>query len=398
MKKWIYKKAFLFFLFTSLQAQQETLRPDFKFLPLFFRHSEDQTRVELHFRTNRLNLIFKSSDKNYVAKLDLNLYVYSGNKLLVHESHDTAITLSSYDETTIDTTVELKQLNILLPPGKFKFLAKLFDRNSSKESKVETLMVVPRFGAGSDWISSIILGSVSKDGKPQILLDNRFSPDNGMLYYYAEIYYLPSDENITGTVSLYNNKTRFYKLNEKITSNTISGTIPVDSLESGPYTLKITLSDAHTSYSKETTLFIVWSPLAWFETDLNGSLELLSYIGSNDEIDSIRKAPKEERRKKFENFWRKRDPTPNTAKNEAMDEFYERVKYANEHFTGIRDGWRTDMGRVYIIYGPPDEIERHPFELGSAPYEIWYYYAERKKFIFIDKNQNGEYELYNPVR
>lgn len=88
----------------------------------------------------------------------------------------------------------------------------------------------------------------------------------------------------------------------------------------------------------------------------------------------------------IENFWLRRDPTPDTAENEYKDEHYRRIAYANEHFSSGIPGWKTDRGRIYIMYGKPDEIESHPSggtydrppEEGGGttstyPFEIWTY-------------------------
>ena len=68
----------------------------------------------------------------------------------------------------------------------------------------------------------------------------------------------------------------------------------------------------------------------------------------------------EERENFIENFWRRRDPNPDTEENEYREEYYERIAYANEHFSSGIPGWRTDRGRVYIAWGKPDSIESHP--------------------------------------
>jgi GWxTD domain-containing protein len=118
----------------------------------------------------------------------------------------------------------------------------------------------------------------------------------------------------------------------------------------------------------------------------------------------------------IEQFWQRRDPTPGTRENEYKDEHYGRIAYANEHFSSSLPppaglGWRTDRGRIYILYGKPDEIESHPSggtydrpiqEGGGAtktfPFEIWgYRYIEgigRDVLLqFVDANGTGEFRL-----
>ncbi len=97
-----------------------------------------------------------------------------------------------------------------------------------------------------------------------------------------------------------------------------------------------------------------------------------------------------DRERAWKRFWRKIDPT-----GEAERVFLERYAYAYEHWRRF-DGTLGDMGKVYVKYGPPDWVERHPFELDMRPYEIWYYDQYGLRFIFIDRNGTGEYELVQP--
>ncbi len=129
--------------------------------------------------------------------------------------------------------------------------------------------------------------------------------------------------------------------------------------------------------------------------DLNLALQQLRYIGDMDSIKFYLKAPYTERKEYFYRFWKNQDPNPDTPENELMGEYYRRVNFSNKNFsiTGV-DGWLTDRGRIYIKFGQPDDIERHPFEAGSYPFEIWRYYTLRKTFLFIDRTGFGDYVLH----
>ena len=105
----------------------------------------------------------------------------------------------------------------------------------------------------------------------------------------------------------------------------------------------------------------------------------------------------EERRKRFEEFWEKNNPIPGAKTNRAMIEYYSRVSYANEHFRHFIEGWKTDRGMIYIIYGPPNYVDRHPSESDTPPYEIWEYYDVNKRFTFIDETGFGDYRLRYPI-
>ena len=92
----------------------------------------------------------------------------------------------------------------------------------------------------------------------------------------------------------------------------------------------------------------------WLEKDV-------SYIITDEEKAAFRQLSNDEERDQFiENFWQRRDPTPDTEENEFKEEHYRRMAYANDHFAAGIPGWKSDRGRMYIMYGPPDEIESHP--------------------------------------
>jgi hypothetical protein len=79
-----------------------------------------------------------------------------------------------------------------------------------------------------------------------------------------------------------------------------------------------------------------------------------------------------------------------------MEEYYARVAYANRNFKQYMEGWKTDRGMVLIRFGSPQNVERHPFNSESKPYEIWYYYDQNREFIFVDETEFGDYRLQYP--
>ena len=122
------------------------------------------------------------------------------------------------------------------------------------------------------------------------------------------------------------------------------------------------------------------------------------YIASDSELDEIQETEDyEEKLVKFQNFWKTKDPNPNTEENPVFIEYYRRVAYADEQFKNYVEGWRTDMGMIYILLGPPSNVERQPVALSSKPYEVWEYYEINRRFVFVDETGFGDYRLLNPV-
>jgi GWxTD domain-containing protein len=143
---------------------------------------------------------------------------------------------------------------------------------------------------------------------------------------------------------------------------------------------------------------IHWRGLPRSVKDLDVAINQLRYIATDAELSHIKDgATPEERQKSFVEFWKKKDPNPNTPRNEKMEEYYAKVEYANKHFSHYVEGWRTDMGMVFIIFGAPNSVDRHPFEIDSKPYEVWSYYDLNHQFIFVDESGFGDYRLTTPI-
>ena len=140
--------------------------------------------------------------------------------------------------------------------------------------------------------------------------------------------------------------------------------------------------------------------------------EDVSYIITDEERAAFKQLSNDEERDNFiEAFWQRRDPTPDTEENEFKEEHYQRIAYANEHFAAGVPGWRTDRGRIYIVFGKADEVESHPSggtyqrpmdegggETSTFPFEQWRYrYIEgigQEVIIeFVDTCMCGEYHM-----
>src|SRR4026209_1385485 len=136
------------------------------------------------------------------------------------------------------------------------------------------------------------------------------------------------------------------------------------------------------------------------------------YVITDEERKAFKKLASDDERERFiEEFWRRRDPDPDTDENEFKEEYYERIAYANENFASGIPGWKSDRGRIWIMYGKPDERETHPsggsyerpsYEGGgnttTYPFEIWFYrylagVGSGVEIEFVDPTGSGEYRI-----
>jgi GWxTD domain-containing protein len=143
--------------------------------------------------------------------------------------------------------------------------------------------------------------------------------------------------------------------------------------------------------------------------------EDVRWIISPEELTAFKQLSNDEERDNFiEQFWLRRDPTPDTPENEFKEEHYRRIAYANEHFAAGKAGWRTDRGRIYVVFGPADEVETHPSggtytrpieegggDTSTYPFEIWRYryieglgsHSQEVMIEFVDTCMCGDYHM-----
>jgi GWxTD domain-containing protein len=144
-------------------------------------------------------------------------------------------------------------------------------------------------------------------------------------------------------------------------------------------------------------LAVVWPEQPESLRDVTYALESLRFFVSEHDLDSLKSGGFTERVLHLEQFWKKRDPTPETADNPIMTEFYLRVDHARSAFATlkIKDGTRSDRGRVYILYGPPTHVER-TLDPNRGFTETWSYERPQKEFTFRDPLRDGTYVLSPP--
>jgi GWxTD domain-containing protein len=136
------------------------------------------------------------------------------------------------------------------------------------------------------------------------------------------------------------------------------------------------------------------------------------WIITDEERAAFKQLSNDEERDNFiEAFWQRRDPTPDTEENEYKEEHYRRIAYANEHYAAGIPGWKSDRGRIYIMYGPADEVDSHPSggsyerpmeegggETSTFPFETWRYrylegIGQEIMIEFVDTCMCGDYHM-----
>lgn len=191
-----------------------------------------------------------------------------------------------------------------------------------------------------------------------------------------------------------------FKLDSVLTRNEnrqyVQIKIPQSVLYEGRYQLTVVYNMNQLTERQVWPFQVVWfdKPLSLWDFDL--SIEPLQYIMGDDDYKILRKGNKEDQLRKFSGYWAEKDPTPETPYNELMDEFYSRVDSSLIRFSEKgQSGWKTALGRVYILNGPPDKIDDHSLDPIRDPYMQWIYQRDGKQTVFTFRALDGrkEYEL-----
>ena len=169
---------------------------------------------------------------------------------------------------------------------------------------------------------------------------------------------------------------------------------PLERLFEGRCDVRVRIRSGATSRDATDSFRVVWPTKPGSLVDIDLAIDALQHIATDQQMDAIRSLSLSSRTTAFHAFWRALDPDSSSAFNEKFAEYYRRVDIAMERFRGPKDfeGYRTDQGRIFILYGAPSDSRRF-FSTTSAPQEVWTYNVLRQRFVFVDKFGTGVYIL-----
>ncbi len=346
----------------------------------------------------------------------------------------------------VEAPLSVSQLDVAVPPGDYRFEIGVGDLGGGGSRVITLEVTVPApaegpFASGIELASSIapvdadVIGEFVKNGLNVIPNPTKLVNDaDGTLPIYYELYGLPVEEEgradfvVSYDVSQRNGR-RFVKV-ERVLEATAADIVRVETLDlkgvpPGSYELSLRLENrGGDELLRAAKKFMVFHHATGKElADLKGkfmpySLEEekqkrreLSLVASDAELAAFDALPTEEKPIFVDNFWARRDPDPDTPVNEIKNAFYTRYYYVQERYTTpFREGVDTDMGRVYLKYGEPDEILRSPMGMRSEvsintstwqskPFEAWEYFTtggvdnQYVLFVFVDNDGDGSFEL-----
>ena len=377
---------------------------------LNFRSSKPgMTRLDVFIEVpyNEIQFVKKADlfESKYTATVSI--FAEDKEKLIEEKTWDEKIDVQDFPHTTSATNFNISIKSFDMPSGKYFIRTSIEDKDSRKTFTsgnmytIRDLILLPNL---SDIM--FIAKQTVVNGNNKILpnITREISVQKDGIPLFFELYSDKSHKiNLVFEVSELNKKIVYSdSVSQVIDSGKtqVFETLKVKGLGLGTYLISVKLKDSSgILYASTIKSFSSrWAGVPSAIHDLDKAVAQLLYIASSSEKSYIESAPtKEEKIKRYLEFWQKKNPNPNEEDNRVFDEYYRRINYANENFSHYIEGWRTDRGMVYITLGPPSNIDRHPFDYDAKPYEVWEYYEMNQQFVFMDETGFGDYKLITPM-
>ena len=379
-------------------------RPGFTCEALAFQDGESSfaaVRVEIPYN----QLSFAKTASGYGAQFDLILLVFKGDRQVNGDLWHEVISVP--DRATLGRRAARYHRRFLLPvpPGQYTLEIAVSEPASGQEGRVRMALLVPLTLPAATRLTPLLVGPCGLSGAiADLMLDPRvrtdFTDPPEEVCVYADLLH---PEVTAGEVTVHWTLTGDtaaespLRGEERIPAGAgrtrLQWRVPLAARLVENFHLQATVDVGSEHLSAETSFGILSESTEALGPFFRDMLGALAYIADEHEVAQLRMAAPSERRARWDEFWKRRDPTPETERNEAKEDFLERLHYANAEFGATRPGWMTDRGRIYIRYGPPDLIEREPAAADAYPVEVWHYDEAGLVLVFVDRGGFGEYVL-----
>lgn len=438
------KLFFIAVILTGIIYPQQKI--DFEFDYAQFAYDSSNNFVEFYYSFNQgtMKTVSDSLGNQVNAILKISISDSLTGEFLVNNQWKVSHYINS-DESE-ETQSLIGVIGFILPEGALKIEITGTDLNNTSNSKniVDNIRVHPiiedEVGISDIQLAyKMIQGSENqnsifyKNTYEVIPIPNLvFGKNQPVLFFYVELYNLENlgiDESklkwnqliFNSRGNIVNGKDKYFSKN--VDSRVEVGSFVIANLPTDTYTLVLQLIDSlHNKGVSTSKKFFVYNPdLFVDDTAGTGNLSLLAttfgsmseeelddifekskYIATSAEIDRYKRLTNEEGKRQFMNeFWNARDLVSESRKNEFFLSYFQRVDIANSRYTTLaKSGWKTDRGRIYLMYGEPSEIERYPSQIETRPYEIWYYNELEGgvQFIFADLLGFSDYSLVHSTK
>lgn len=368
----------------------------------------NKSRFDIYVQVPYSSVSFLKDKDLFNASYNITITFFDGNKsnILLEKSWKEKLKANNFDETLSRTSYNTSYKSVDLIPAKYFIKVLVEDGNSSRAAVKESFVDIKDFSNPTAISDLILISEIRKDSTGESIVPNvsNFTTTKNTSLPFFFNAYSQEAKDIEFEYSLTNAQgDTTFKTTEikKVDAGTtiVISSIKDISLYLGEYTLNIAIKDGQKD-SKQNVKKNFFAKILGIPNsivDLEKAVNQMAYIASSNELNFIKDAKSyEEKMNRFLSFWDSKKPNKDSDDNPIMYEYYRRVDYANKTFKGYNEGWKTDMGMIFITFGPPSNVARHPYEMNSKPYEVWEYYDLNRSFVFVDESGFGNYRLYNP--
>lgn len=340
---------------------------------------------------------FIKQNSHFKGRFDISIMIFEGKEKRLSESWIEKLTVNEFKMTNSrKKTIELNK-TYTLDPGKYRVEILVTDLKTQNRRKQIREIDMTQLSSGP-----LMMGDLYFVKDSTKMIDEESMPEavyvgftaSGVEGRYHFTYVLQSQDKTM-------KQGKFFLDLVKEKHEYIFPVRTLD-LNYNQYYLTLMTTVDSVEYKRTIPLRVQWGGTNALVPNLEEAIDQMRYLAHTGYFPArtykkVQNAEGEEQKKFFTETWKKIDPTPHTENNELMNEYYYRVNVANQRFSGHREGWRSDRGMVYVIYGEPDAVEEHNMEIDSKPYMIWYYYSVNRTFIFVDHTGFGDYQLSEPL-
>lgn len=345
--------------------------------------------LELYYEIPRSSLVFLKNGDGYEARYRFRVQALGrAREPLAGRVWDRELRVDDYARTVRSDSAETGVLTMSIPDSATLVSVEVVDLSSERRATGRLELGPVASGLSLGFISAGEPAATRRLGYADTI-HVRASAQPGVAMDSCRFLVKRADRVVTGaTVPARDSagiRTAFF-------SYPVAGADGRPRLRVGDYELLVTGLGTEAQVGAIATFHVEY-PFFFDDSVYQARVEQLVYVATTEESRRLKRAEPAERDSLWREFWRPRDDVPATERNEREEEYFARVQHAEEKFRHGDLGFRSDRGRVYVTYGPPDQVDARSFELDSPAYEIWYYYESGRSFTFYDRYGTGQYVL-----
>jgi len=433
-------------LYLKEYALTQTKNPQLSVDYAQYRLQDNYALLEIYYSVSRQSLQFESEADGFSAQSLIKTYLEFNETSILIDSLNILDYVKSLDE--ISPSQNIAEMSILqIKHGNYLLKVEIRDLMTTMTEifydslKLRDLSTPELVMSDIEFAISINaqkdrICKFDKNGLRVVPNANR-TYGNGLpnLFFYAEAYHFKVEEEAIN--STYHLDYYISDVDGKIvkeisgsprgkpgSTSVIHGCLNISDLPAGIYALRIKLTDDFNgAIQKSEKGFFVYRPsetanqevpeseveqysledefLNMSEYEVDEYFEQVQYIATNQEKKFFKKLDLEGKRNFLIDFWKNRDPDPQTTVNERKVEYHQMLDYANQFFSqGKRAGWRSDQGRVLLVYGKPSQVDRFASSTNLKAHQVWYYYEldGGVEFVFVDVRLTGGFMLVHSTK